>query len=307
MKDKLHQEQETDYFDILFPELQKKKVAVKLPSIKDSTKKEMEKDETTPSPAASKKEEPIEDTDNMDLLREEINKAIEDAKITDGIERELQDLKDVVQDLEREEKFKVLKEELKTDVLKQMEPLQKELEELKERKIPERRQFETDGAYKEQLYPIATNVLDKIIIPLINIVPDYNLISTQISSTYEDGTIKNGIVSINMIIPNNDYRYDFRIDLVILNGLIQSPSYCTRGRNLIPLTQKDLYNEINTFSYRKLEPNYNYKKSPFSNTGENPLRRPDNQKFYEVDNKEPTPSAISEDHKWKAHLERGLI
>lgn len=307
MKDKLHQEQEADYFDILFPELQKKKVAVKLPSIKDSTKKEIEGEKAPSSSTPSKKEDPENNSDNMDLLREEISKAIEDAKITDGIERELQDLKDVVQDLEREEKFKVLKEELKTDILKQMEPLQKELEELKERKIPERRQFETDGAYKEQLYPIATNVLDKIIIPLINIVPDYNLISTQISNTYEDGTIRNGVVSINMIIPNNDYRYDFRVDLYIYNGLIQAPSHVTRGRNLIPLTQKDLYNEINTFSYRKLEPNYNYKKSPFSNTGENPLRRPDNQKFYEVDNKEPTPSAISEDHKWRAHLERGLI
>lgn len=299
--DKLQKEKTQNYLDLIWPEmdtdiLQKKK-AVSLPAIKNKSK---DKGENSPLSPASP-------TDNLDILREEINKAIEDAKITDSIERELQDLKDVVQDLEREEKLKDLKEEIKQDVLKQMSPLQKELDEFKERKVPEKREFETDGAYKEQLYPIVTNVLDKIVVPLLNIVPDYNLISTQITDVFEDGSIKNGIVSINMIVPNNDFRYDFRVDVYVLNGLIQAPSHVMRSRKLIPMTQKDLYNEINTYSYRKVDPSYTYKKSPFSNTGENPLRRPDNQKFYEVDNKEPASSSISEDHKWKAHLERGLI
>ncbi len=318
--EKLQQEKTQDYLDLIFPEadttsLQKKK-AVKIPSINKNKKKE-ESASPTPSvstpPIESKPEEKKEEKkltdepDNLDVLRGEINKAIEDAHLSDGIQRELQNLKDTVQDLERDEKLEVLKEEIRQDVLKQIEPLQKELQDLKDRKVPERRQFETDGAYKEQLYPIATSILDKIIIPLINIVPDYNLISTQILKTYEDGTIQNGIVSINMIVPNNDYRYDFRVDLKVLNGLIEVPSSVMRGRNLIPLTAKDLYNEINTYSYRKLDPNYSYRKSPFSNRDDNIHRREDKQKFYEVKNQTPPSSTVSEDHKWKAFKQRGLI
>jgi hypothetical protein len=312
-EEKLQQEKTKSYLDLIFPGIDTtnlqslRKKAVSLPSIK----KKVDKGEGSKTPSPNSKEDSTKEVasseGNLDVLREEITKAIEEAKITDSIERELQDLKDTVQDLEREEKMVSLKQEIREDFLKEISSLQKELEDFKERKVPEKRQFETDGAYKEQLYPIVTHVLDKLLIPVLNIVPDYNLISTQITDVYEDGSIKNGIVTVNMIVPNNDFRYDFRVDVYVLNGLIQAPSHVLRGRKLIPLTEKDLYNEINTYSYRKLDPNYNYKKSPFSNTGENPLRRPDNQKFYEVDNKEPTPSAISEDHKWKAHMERGLI
>lgn len=258
-------------------------------------------DSTKPLPAVSPNKGVDQQT--LDILKEEVSRAIE----VSDLGREVQGLKDSVQDLEREERIIQIKEEMKEEFARQISSLQKELNELKEKKIPERGSFDTEGAYKEQLYPIATNVLDKIIVPMLNIVPDYNLIATQITSTFEDGTIENGIVSINMMIPNNDYRFDFRVEMPILNGLIQVPTFVTRGRKIIPLLQKNIYEELNTYSFRKLEPNYSFKKNPFSNTGENIHRKEDEQKFYETFNMEPSPVGITDNAKWRALKQRGMI
>ena len=298
----LRNQETEDVMAILYPEINVKpllkKKALQIPPIRQ---KKEDTGADTAAPASSSQEVTPE------VNEEDLGKALDSAKEMDVLKQELQELREAIQDLEREKRLQELKEDMRKEVQEEIAGIQKELDELKDRKIPERKEFETDGAYKEQLYPLVTNVLDKILIPLVNLIPDYNLVSTQISSTYQDGTIENGIVSVNIMMPYNDYRYDFKISVPILNGLIQTPSFVARGGKIIPLTQKDLYNELNTYSFRKLEVNNSFRKNPFTNTGENIHRKEDNQKFYETHNPQPQSVGLDESSKWKAFKQRGLI
>ena len=235
------------------------------------------------------------DSIDSDILDEKVN-----------LFQEIQELKDSLQHLELQTKLNTLEERIELHVDNKIESLKKELNELKDRKIPPRGQIETDGAYKEQLYPIAIGLLNKVLLPLIDIIPEYNLIRTSITDTYEDGTIRNGIVTIGVQIPNNDYRYDFKVEIAVLNGLMQYPTYVTRGRKIIPLTQNAMYQEINTYSFKSIT-THTYKGNPFSNTGENIHRKEDEQKFYPVDSNENPNVGMPDDSKWNAFRTRGII
>ena len=76
--------------------------------------------------------------------------------------------------------------------------------------------------------------------------------------------IKNGIVTISVIIPYNDYKHEFKVDIPVLNGLIQSPQYMTRGRTIVPFTEEGIYSEITKESFVKLSPYYKKKDNLFS-------------------------------------------
>lgn len=215
-------------------------------------------------------------------------------------------LQDSVQDLEREVRLKDIKEEIHDEVHQIIHRLQEELDDLKGRKIPEIGSVETDGAYREHLYPLATNLLNKIVVPLVSQVPTYNLIATNVTDTYDDGSIKNGVVTLNMRLLNNDCVYDFKVDVVVLNGLMQYPTFVTRGRRLIPLTQQDLNAELQTYSFRPVDIVTRYKGNPFSNVGENIHRKRDTQKFYPVDMQEPQPVGLAENSRWITHKRRDI-
>jgi hypothetical protein len=219
---------------------------------------------------------------------------------------DIEDIKHTLQTLKTELRINDTKEEIHFEVEQMIKSVRKEIDDIKARKVPVRKEYDTEGAYKEQLYPQVVNILDDILVPLVNTVPDYNLLATQISSTYDDGTIKNAIVSVTVILINNDYKYEFKADVPILNGLIQSPQYLTRSRKIIPLTEEAMYLELNSESFIKLSPDYRQKDNMFSNIGENMLRQQDKQKVYPTDSQEQH-SEISGEKTWIPNKQRGLI
>lgn len=222
-----------------------------------------------------------------------------------GLLLDVEEIKNSLNLLKTELRINDTKEELHFEMDQMIKSVRKEIEDLKARKVPVRKEYDTEGAYKEQLYPQVVNILDELLVPIINSVPDYNLLATQVSSTYEDGTIKNAIISVTVSLINNDYKYDFKVDVPVLNGLIQSPQYLTRARKVIPFTQEALYTELNSESFIKITPDYRQKENMFSNIGENMLRQPDRQKSYETSTHE-SHSEVSGEKSWIANKQRGL-
>jgi len=218
---------------------------------------------------------------------------------------DIKDIKHTLQNLKNELRINDTKEEIQFEVAQMIKSVRKEIDDLKARKVPVRKEYDTEGAYKEQLYPQVVNILDDILVPLVNTIPDYNLLATQISSTYDDGTIKNAIVSITASLVNNDYKYEFKIDVPVLNGLIQSPQYMTRARKIIPMTEEALYLELNSESFIKVSPDFRQKDNMFSNVGENMLRQHDKQKMYPTNTPEQH-SELSGDKSWITNRQRGL-
>jgi ABC-type microcin C transport system permease subunit YejE len=61
------------------------------------------------------------------------------------------------------------------------------------------------------------------------------------------------------------------------------PLYIQRGQKIIPLTKKEIQEELDSMSYRKIDVEQPYeKKNIFNNIGENIHRKPDEQKWYDV-------------------------
>ena len=93
-------------------------------------------------------------------------------------------------------------------------------------------------------------------------------------------------------------KYDFKIDIPVLNGLMQYPLYIQRGQKIIPLTKSEIQKELETFSYRKEDvesPNYD-NKSMFSPKDINIHRRRDNQTWYDVIPNKINPTSLPPDH-----------
>lgn len=333
---KKDKERQQDFYKVLLPEVpleninnfvgikekyssMKKKYALNLPDVdsKDSP--------NIPSPTNSPKQD-VDSKSNipLDLPPVEVGKTdigggtlapIDSfgSQDDDSIDKEtlsvlldIEDLKHSLTNLKTELRINDTKEDIKFEVDQMIKSVRKEVEDLKARKVPVRKEFDTEGAYKEQLYPQVVNIMDELLLPLISSIPDYNLLATQVSSTYDDGTIKNAIVSILVTIINNDYKYEFKVDVPILNGLIQSPQYMTRSRKIIPLTEEALYAELNSESFIKISPDFRKKDNMFSNVGENMLRQHDNQKLYPT-TAHPQRSEISGDRVWLPNKQRTNI
>ena len=78
-------------------------------------------------------------------------------------------------------------------------------------------------------------------------------------------------------------KYEFKIEIPVLNGLMQYPIYIQRGKKIIPLTKPEIQKELESLSYRKLDVDIPYKKDNiFNNIGDNIHRKPNNQKWYDV-------------------------
>lgn len=323
-----------DYMKILFPEISEKgldkmletkekyssfstkRVALNLPDIDDTSTDNAPKDKedvanapldatgaTTPDISQSTDDLISEPFPQLDQVQtDNVEESKEDAL---GLALELQDLKNEFQNLERELRLNDLKEDINYEVSKIVKGLRKEIDDFKARKVPQRAEYDTEGAYKEQLYPLVVNVLDNLLLSLVDIVPDYNLIATQVSEVYEDGSIKNGIVTISIVIPYNDYKHEFKVDVPVLNGLIQSPQYMTRGRTIVPFTEESIYSEITKESFVKLSPYYKKKDNLFSNSGENPLRQHDNQKVYPTEDRSNNDIDMSQ-NRWVANRQRSI-
>jgi len=220
----------------------------------------------------------------------------------EAVTEELEDLKDTLEDAALETRINEIKEEFSSELESIVNELKSELQEFKDRKVPETGGIDSGGVYKEKVYEAATYVLDKILIDLFEDIPDYSLIANQVSRTFDDGTVSDGIIVVGVTVPNSGYRYDFKIDVPILNGIIQYPTYLQRGQKIIPLTRDKIQEELNSMAFRKIEVESPYERSNiFNNIGDNIHKRPSNQKWYDVENTEPRPVGMPPKSKYPAH------
>ena len=228
--------------------------------------------------------------------------SLDSPEVMAKLEKILSELGDVSLDL----KLKELKQEILAEVEGSLMELKKELADFKEKKVPKRKYYDTGGAYREDLYVLATKVLDNTLIDLFEELPDYSLLANQITKVFDDGTAANGIIAVNVSISRDGYRYDFKADVPLLNGILQSPQYIQRGNKIIPLTTDAIYEELESLAFRKINiDDITSKKNTFNNTGDNMFRRPDNQKFYHVNENETNINALPENHTWKVEKQKG--
>jgi hypothetical protein len=209
----------------------------------------------------------------------------------------LDELREQIKEVRSELEMSVMKDEIIEKVQSHYKGLEEELNSLKKKEIPERKYFDTEGAYRDRLYGMATNMLDEFLPALFEEIPEYNFTATQVSRMFEDGTVADALILLMATVPREGMKYDFKIEVPVLNGLMQYPMYIQRGQKIVPLTKAEIQRELNSMSYRKLDIEEPYKKDNiYNNIGENTHRRPDKQKWYETAPNTYNQVAIPPDH-----------
>ena len=207
--------------------------------------------------------------------------------------RMISDIKNQLSSTTTELNMSLMKDELLQEMENKYRELEQELNSIKDRKIPEQKFFDTEGAFRDTLYEMATRMLDEFLPDLFDEIPDYDFTATQVSRTFEDGTVADAIITLRATVPKEGMKYEFKIEVPVLNGLMQYPMYIQRGRKIIPLTKPEIQKELDSMSYRRMDVEKPYEKDNlFNNIGENIHRRPDKQKWYEVSPNEYKPVAM---------------
>jgi len=223
---------------------------------------------------------------------------------TENIIDDLDDIQDSLTEIEFNAKIDQIKEDMRDEFEGIIDNLQSELNEFKDKKIPEIKYFDNGGMYREAVFEIVTRVLDDVLISVFETVPDYSLISSQISRTYEDGTVSDAIVAVAVTVPNEGYRYDFKVDVPILNGIVHYPTYIQRGLKVIPLTRDKIMEELDSRAFRKIEvEDAGARPNNFNNVGINIHKRTDNQKWYNVKGNGTPISSVPEKSQWDPLME----
>jgi len=209
----------------------------------------------------------------------------------------ISDLQGTIEELKNDVRFKKLEEYVYNNV----EELKRTITDFRERKLPIRDAYDTEGVYRDKLYGLVTEILDKILPDLFEEIPEYSFLASQVSRQFDDGTVADALVSVNITVSREGNRYDFKVEIPILNGLIQYPAYIYRGLRIIPLTKEQIQKELNSFSYRKMDVAVPHEKENlFSNIGENLNRRQDNQKQYSAPFTKVNYNEMPPDHAWHA-------
>jgi len=220
----------------------------------------------------------------------------------DKILSTIQQIKDKLEEATGEVQMSLMKDRIMEDVKLYYQDLEKEIKSLKDRKIPEREFFDTEGTYKEHLYSMATRMLDDFLPQLFDEIPDYSFIATQVSRIFEDGTVADALITLIARVVENGMKYDFKVDVPVLNGLMQYPLYVQRGQKIIPLTKPEIKKELESLSYRKDNTDETAfsknNKNMFKNIGENLNRKPNHQKWYDVIPNKSSPVGLAPDHKF---------
>ena len=217
----------------------------------------------------------------------------------ESIQSDLEEITDGLEKIELEQKFENMKNEIIEEFTYTIKEFKQELDELKDRKVPDIGSFDSQGVYKEKLFEVVIHILDDSLVHIFDDIPDYSLISSQVSRTFEDGTVSDAIVAVSVTVSNEGYRYDFKVDVPILNGIVHYPQYIQRGLKIIPLTKEKIIEELESVSFRKIEPEYPYEKNNiYNNIGDNIHRKPDNQKWYDVENVEPNTVGLPPKNTW---------
>ncbi|HRZ18508.1 MAG TPA: hypothetical protein P5136_00385 [Methanofastidiosum sp.] len=206
-------------------------------------------------------------------------------------------LQDSVEDLKDDVRFQKLEEYVHTNI----EELQSVIKDLRDRKIPIRDAYDSEGVYRDKLYGMVTEVLDKFLPDLFEEIPEYTFLASQVSRQFDDGTVADALVSVNVKVAREGSRYDFTIQIAVLNGLIQYPQYMYRGLRIIPLTKDQIQKELNSMSYRKMDIDTPFsKENNFSTIGENINRRQTDQKTYLTQFSKPIPASMPPNHSWSS-------
>lgn len=217
----------------------------------------------------------------------------------ESIQSDLEDITEGLEKIELEQKFENMKDEIIEEFSHTIKQFKQELDELKDRKVPDIGSFDSKGVYKEKLFEVIIHILDDSLVHIFNDIPDYSLISSQVSRTFEDGTVSDAIVAVSVTVSNEGYRYDFKVDVPILNGIVHYPQYIQRGLKIIPLTKEKILEELESVSFRKVEPEYPYEKNNiYNNIGDNIHRKPDNQKWYNIENVKPDSVGMPPKNTW---------
>lgn len=273
------------------------KQAASLPTIPD-----VEEDPTKPAAPADSAGAAIPSMKPLESSPMEFSEIKEDplaGEDSDKLLEKLNKLEATLNELMTDEKLRSFKEEIMNEVSIITKKVQTELDELKSRQVPEVGSVDSGGVYKERIYDVAIRILDRVLIQFFEDIPDYSLIAVHVSRTFDDGTVSDAIVSVNVNIPNSGYRYDFKVDVPILNGIIQYPQYIQRGQKIIPLTKEKITDELNSMAFRKIDVENPYSKSNiFNNIGDNIHKKPDNQKFYRVEKNEVMPVGLPTMSRW---------
>lgn len=219
----------------------------------------------------------------------------ENSKKIRGLLDTISSLKSTLEELKNDVRYKKLEEYVYNNV----EELKKTVTDFRDRKIPIRDAYDTEGVYRDRLYGLVTEVLDKILPNLFEEIPEYNFLASQVSRQYDDGTVADALVSVNITVSREGNRFDFKVEVPVLNGLIQYPAYIYRGLRIIPLVKDQIQRELNSFSYRKMDIDTPFEKENlFSNLGENVNRRQDNQKQYSAPLTRVNNNEMPPDHTW---------
>lgn len=239
-----------------------------------------------PTPPTDVMPEPKKETSNEEILRM------------------IGDIKNQLDSTRNELNLSIMKDELLQEIENKYKQLEQELNSIKDRKMPEQKFFDTEGAFRDTLYNMATRMLDEFLPELFEEIPNYDFTATQVSRTFEDGTVADAIIVLRATVPKEGMKYEFKIEIPVLNGLMQYPMYIQRGQKIIPLTKPEIQRELDSMSYRKMDVQTPYEKENiFNNIGENIHRRPDRQKWYEVSPNEYKPVAMPPGSKF--HTQRG--
>ena len=213
-----------------------------------------------------------------------------------------QKLQEVSQKIDKLDILSIL-EEFKDNIMYEMslelKGLKKDLDYFKERKLPKNESHDVGDIYRDTVYEQVVEVLDEIFPNMFMESPYYNLIKVSITSVYDDKTLKEGIVTIRVEIPFERYRYDFMVDVAILNGMIVDPQYIQRGLKIIPLTEESIFDELKTYSFKDLEiEDKKRNTNMFNSFGENTniFEKDKEQNQVEVGGMRPQHSYVPENH-----------
>jgi hypothetical protein len=220
--------------------------------------------------------------------------SIESPDLLEDIKENLEDAERLTDKVQMEVKLLEMKQQLWDEFSKIIEDLQDELEDLKERKVPEIQEFEIENSYRENLFTIACYVLDETLPQLFQSSPEYTLITNLVSKNYSDGTVSDAVIYINVAVQKDDYIHDFKAEVPILNGIAVSPTYIKRGTKIIPLTIESIQEELSLTTYQKPTVESHSDQQNIYTYSENRYKKFDKQKQYRMTGMGPQPVKLPE-------------
>lgn len=114
--------------------------------------------------------------------------------------------------------------------------------------VPDRKVYDNEVVYKSNVASVAVKVVDNDLLPILTEIassPDYSILSVSTTKYFEDGTVCNSLVDIDIKIYYKNVACNFSAQIPILNGVVYSPMYLQHYGKLIPIIKEDLLDALN--------------------------------------------------------------